>query len=110
MLKSAKKKFMEALEHYEAAQHYYGTVYCADMLFKLKNIPREFTASELKNLEKKQNYAKNAILGGKFDFVERKQGAEMSLFIENVFETEVDELSLEGKMKRDAREVGDIIA
>ena len=32
---------------------------------------------------------------GNFDFVERKQGAEMSLFIENVYKTEVDEQVLE---------------
>ena len=53
MLKFAKKKFMEALELYEAVNHYYGQCYCLDMLLKLKHIPREFTSAEIKALEKK---------------------------------------------------------
>ena len=85
LLKYAKKTFVEALLHYEAINHTYAKAFCYDMLQDIKRSIKEDWTVEYKNYILLQRKLKQEIDNETTTFIERVQGAEMSLFIENVY-------------------------
>jgi hypothetical protein len=84
LLKYAKKTFVESLLHYEKINHKYAMSFCYDMLQDIKrNIGEDFSI-EYRNYLLLQNKIREDIENERHTFIERIQGAEMSLFIENV--------------------------
>jgi len=84
LLKYAKKTFVESLLSFEIINHKYGMSFCYDMLQDIKrNIGENFSV-EYRNYILLQSKIKEDIEHDRFHFIERSQGAEMSIFIENV--------------------------
>lgn len=84
LLNYAKRTFLESLLHYEAIGHTYGMSYCYDMLHDIKRSIGEDCSEEHRRYTILQNKILNDIENDKSTFLERYQGVEMSLFIENV--------------------------
>ena len=89
LLKYAKKTFVESLINYEAINHTYGMSYCYDMLQDIKRSIKEDFSTEYRNYLLLQQKVREDAENGKSKFIERIQGAEMSLFIENIFNVDV---------------------
>ena len=79
------KTFVESLLHYEAISHTYAAAFCYDMLQDIKRSIKEDCTVEYKNYILLQRKLKQEMESETKTFIERTQGAEMSLFIENVY-------------------------
>ena len=79
------KTFVEALLHYESTKHTYAMAFCYDMLQDIKRSIKEDWTVEYKNYILLQRKLKEENDRETSTFIERTQGAEMSLFIENVY-------------------------
>ena len=80
----AKKKFIESLTFYEKLEHKYGMSYWYDMLHDIKRNLGENGDKEYINHVNLLKMIKLDIDSEKLKFKERIQGAEVSLFIENI--------------------------
>ena len=87
------KTFVESLINYEAINHTYGMSYCYDMLQDIKRAIKEDFSTEYRNYLLLQQKVREDTENGKSKFIERIQGAEMSLFIENIFNVDVSFIS-----------------
>ena len=85
LLNYAKKKFIESLTFYEKLEHKYGMSYWYDMLHNIKLNLGENGDKEYINHINLLKMIKMDIDSEKLKFKERIQGAEVSLFIENIF-------------------------
>ncbi|CAI2386019.1 unnamed protein product [Moneuplotes crassus] len=86
LLDYAKRTFIESLNNYTIIAHDYGMSYCYDMLQDIKRELGQNFSEEYRRYMTLQNKIRNDIDHKKNTFIERVQGVEMSLLIENVME------------------------
>ncbi|CAI2358952.1 unnamed protein product [Moneuplotes crassus] len=86
LLDYAKRTFIESLNNYTLIAHDYGMSYCYDMLQDIKRGLGQNFSEEYRRYMTLQSKILNDTDLSKSTFIERVQGVEMSLLIENIME------------------------